>query len=105
LSSISSDPALHPLSLHDALPISSGSPHSVTLTGTGTPAAPALGITPSSLTFAARTTGTTSTAQTITVTNNGPGTLNIAAIAISGDRKSTRLNSSHQIISYAVFCL
>ena len=22
-----------------------------------------------------------------------------------GDRKSTRLNSSHQIISYAVFCL
>src|SRR5947208_10906886 len=26
------------------------------------------------------------------------------ALAI-GDRKSTRLNSSHQIISYAVFCL
>src|SRR5258708_30978299 len=25
--------------------------------------------------------------------------------AISLDRKSTRLNSSHQIISYAVFCL
>src|SRR5207244_7483016 len=25
--------------------------------------------------------------------------------AVSGDRKSTRLNSSHQIISYAVFCL
>src|SRR5438552_9155300 len=24
---------------------------------------------------------------------------------INGDRKSTRLNSSHQIISYAVFCL
>src|SRR5258708_30234996 len=24
---------------------------------------------------------------------------------IQGDRKSTRLNSSHQIISYAVFCL
>src|SRR5258708_13962850 len=24
---------------------------------------------------------------------------------ISADRKSTRLNSSHQIISYAVFCL
>src|SRR5258708_10891718 len=23
----------------------------------------------------------------------------------NGDRKSTRLNSSHQIISYAVFCL
>src|SRR5438552_12594226 len=29
----------------------------------------------------------------------------IAAIWIRIDRKSTRLNSSHQIISYAVFCL
>src|SRR5258708_21393823 len=29
-----------------------------------------------------------------------------AVIALTGsDRKSTRLNSSHQIISYAVFCL
>src|SRR5574344_2746421 len=27
-----------------------------------------------------------------------------AFIIISADRKSTRLNSSHQIISYAVFC-
>src|SRR5258708_39720240 len=26
-------------------------------------------------------------------------------LAREGDRKSTRLNSSHQIISYAVFCL
>ena len=26
-------------------------------------------------------------------------------IKVQGDRKSTRLNSSHQIISYAVFCL
>src|SRR5258708_19648825 len=28
-----------------------------------------------------------------------------ATIGASGDRKSTRLNSSHQIISYAVFSL
>src|SRR5574340_1103913 len=28
-----------------------------------------------------------------------------AAAVIAGDRKSTRLNSSHQKISYAVFCL
>src|SRR5207244_10613583 len=26
-------------------------------------------------------------------------------LIVEGDRKSTRLNSSHQIISYAVFCL
>src|SRR5947208_11050741 len=31
-----------------------------------------------------------------------PGLL---SYSITGDRKSTRLNSSHQIISYAVFCL
>src|SRR5438552_6419965 len=29
----------------------------------------------------------------------------IAAGQVAVDRKSTRLNSSHQIISYAVFCL
>src|SRR5207244_10275103 len=29
----------------------------------------------------------------------------LAVFECSGDRKSTRLNSSHQIISYAVFCL
>src|SRR2546426_7405022 len=28
-----------------------------------------------------------------------------AAGLVSGDRKSTRLNSSHLVISYAVFCL
>src|SRR5258708_31510236 len=28
-----------------------------------------------------------------------------SGLAERGDRKSTRLNSSHQIISYAVFCL
>src|SRR5258708_15272049 len=34
---------------------------------------------------------------------NDPGSWN--RYAYVGDRKSTRLNSSHQIISYAVFCL
>src|SRR5207302_10782681 len=29
----------------------------------------------------------------------------VAGVAIFGDRKSTRLNSSHVKISYAVFCL
>src|SRR2546426_7921533 len=31
------------------------------------------------------------------------GTLN--TMTLGGDRKSTRLNSSHLVISYAVFCL
>src|SRR5438552_12846901 len=34
-----------------------------------------------------------------------PGRFLHSALAALGDRKSTRLNSSHQIISYAVFCL
>src|SRR3989475_5976148 len=29
----------------------------------------------------------------------------VLAMTVSGDRKSTRLNSSHSQISYAVFCL
>src|SRR5690606_40575892 len=39
---------------------------------------------------------------------NVPSNLNLAAVApllCAGDRKSTRLNSSHVKISYAVFCL
>src|SRR5258708_8106230 len=35
----------------------------------------------------------------------GRKTKQLAKIARPRDRKSTRLNSSHQIISYAVFCL
>src|SRR5256885_6909739 len=31
--------------------------------------------------------------------------LHIDGIQLQGDRKSTRLNSSHLVISYAVFCL
>src|SRR5437763_16801969 len=34
-----------------------------------------------------------------------PAARQIGASSASGDRKSTRLNSSHRCISYAVFCL
>src|SRR3712207_7766934 len=34
-----------------------------------------------------------------------PTTSSLVAVAFLGDRKSTRLNSSHANISYAVFCL
>src|SRR2546427_9481739 len=41
-----------------------------------------------------------------TVSTGGPtGRELVQARQISGDRKSTRLNSSHSQISYAVFCL
>src|SRR5688572_31157058 len=35
----------------------------------------------------------------------GPPTFNISSDLSGADRKSTRLNSSHSQISYAVFCL
>src|SRR5262245_63546461 len=43
----------------------------------------------------------------VAVIGRGPATANglHAAVAASRDRKSTRLNSSHLGISYAVFCL
>src|SRR5258708_10366025 len=39
-----------------------------------------------------------------TILMDDAGSAEVAAIVVE-DRKSTRLNSSHQIISYAVFCL
>src|SRR5258708_23507015 len=41
----------------------------------------------------------------IRVTHNLPEGAGAADEVADRDRKSTRLNSSHQIISYAVFCL
>src|SRR5690625_6126698 len=37
--------------------------------------------------------------------NNNDRPLKVKIISVSKDRKSTRLNSSHVAISYAVFCL
>src|SRR5690606_3976308 len=40
-----------------------------------------------------------------TLVGNGPAVLDLTHQALGQDRKSTRLNSSHVKISYAVFCL
>src|SRR5690349_23453057 len=74
------DPAtteIYPLSLHDALPISLIRSWRRTSAGGGS---------------AARR-------------SSSPTRNVMPAIGSSGDRKSTRLNSSHVEISYAVFCL
>src|SRR5690606_41726983 len=73
--------AIYTLSLHDALPIF--------ITELNTPRFLASGDT---------------SRLTLDLTNltDQPQTLNIA---LTADRKSTRLNSSHVKISYAVFCL
>ncbi len=69
------------------------SPQQVSLSGTGaaaaTPAAPAVTLSPSSLTFASQTVATTSAAQTVTLKNSGTGSLSISGIAASGNFAET----------------
>ena len=57
-----------------------GSPHTVVLTGVGTTAS----LSPTSLPFGNQTVNTSSTAQTITLTNKGGVTMNLWQIAILG---------------------
>ncbi|HEX4965760.1 MAG TPA: choice-of-anchor D domain-containing protein [Thermoanaerobaculia bacterium] len=63
------------------------SPQTAGLTGTGT--APAASLSPTSLTFAGQNVGSTSAAQTVTLTNGGTGLLAITGIAASGDFAQT----------------
>ncbi len=60
-----------------------GSPQTVTMTGTGVAAV--IGISPTSLTFGSQVVGTTSAAQTVTVSNNGEFALIFSSIVTSGD--------------------
>jgi hypothetical protein len=61
-----------------------GSTQDVSLTGTAAPPMPVAGVSVASLTFAARTNGTTSPAQTVTLSNSGDAPLAIASIAVVG---------------------
>ena len=60
-----------------------GSPQTISLLGTG--ASPAVSLSPSTLTFASQTVGTTSAAQTVTLTNLGSVTLAITSITASAN--------------------
>src|SRR5437879_9285958 len=78
-------PAIYALSLHDALPISAAGEvtqgtHTVNRDGERGHRADRLG-------------------------NTRPAKLGLDGPAAREDRKSTRLNSSHRCVSYAVFCL
>ncbi len=59
-----------------------GSPHRVNLAGTGLRP---LSLSPTSLTFASQTVGTTSAPKTVTLTNNLSTSLTVTGIAASGD--------------------
>jgi len=62
-----------------------GLPTQVSLTGTGTVPSPIVTLSQSSLSFTAEAIGTTSPAQTITLTNSGQASLAVTSIAATGD--------------------
>src|SRR5207244_11147764 len=93
-----------PLSLHDALPISTSATQQAPA---ATAAAATRGSGPVAATPATRRLARELGVDIHTVRGTGHGgrVSDDDVRAAAGDRKSTRLNSSHQIISYAVFCL
>jgi hypothetical protein len=78
----------------------SGSPHSVSLTGTGT--APMATLSPTSLIFGSQVIGTTSPAQSATLSNTGTAPLTISAITITGDFAQT--NNCGTTLAAATSC-
>lgn len=62
-----------------------GSPQTVLVSGTGVAQAPAVTLTPASLTFPQQLLSTPSATQPIVLQNSGTGTLSISSIAASGD--------------------
>lgn len=72
------------LSITDNAP---GSPHSVTLSGSGYVTTAT--VAPSSLTYGNQTVGTTSTAQSVVVTNTGANPIAVSAVTSTGDFAET----------------
>jgi hypothetical protein len=82
-----------------------GSPQSITLTGTevGAVSGPALTFLPTTLNFPALSQGSTSTVQTITVTNSGNAPAGITAIILSGSNPADFSAPSTTCIGTALF--
>src|SRR5256885_10346015 len=95
---------IYPLPLHDALPIwASVRPYRTLLTGTSPAKRAALtAATSVATTTRPSATGSRPVASTIATPRRGERASVTSRVK---DRKSTRLNSSHLVISYAVFCL
>jgi 6-phosphogluconolactonase (cycloisomerase 2 family) len=65
-----------------------GSPQSVSLTGIGLAAQPAVTLNPGTLTFPATTQGTTAPSQTVTLASAGSATLHISSVLLGGSNPS-----------------
>ena len=60
------------------------SPQTIPLSGTGIVPTPGISFNPTSVSYAAQAMGTTSAAQTVTVTNNGSASLHITTVTLGG---------------------
>jgi Pro-kumamolisin, activation domain/Abnormal spindle-like microcephaly-assoc'd, ASPM-SPD-2-Hydin len=72
-----------------------GSPQAVTLSGTGAAAAAAVTLTPTSLTFASTTVGSTTAAQVVTVKNSGTAALTLTSETLTGTNATSFLISAN----------
>jgi hypothetical protein len=70
------------------------SPHIITVSGTGVTQATSVTVTPTTLVFANTTVGSTTKAQTVTITNTGTSTLDITSISVTGDFTQTNTCAS-----------
>jgi trimeric autotransporter adhesin len=80
-----------------------GSPQTMSLSGTG--AVPAVGLSPATLSFGNQTVNTTSAAQGVTLTNNGPGVLTITSIGITGTNAGDYAQTNNCPMSPATLAL
>src|SRR5690606_41259430 len=97
--------ALYPLSLHDALPISDEVAISAAEIESGGGIILKKAHVDGETRFvASRIDGDLDCTDAV-LKNPGATALDMSRMEIKGDRKSTRLNSSHVKISYAVFCV
>jgi ASPM-SPD-2-Hydin domain-containing protein/HYDIN/CFA65/VesB family protein/centrosomal CEP192-like protein len=78
------------------------SPQTVALSGTGVALAPGTSFNPTSLSFGNQGTGTTSPAQTVTVTNNGNTSLHITSVGFTGTNASDFAKSADTCTGQAI---
>src|SRR5207302_11323871 len=95
-------PSLSPLSLHDALPILGNGMHLVTSRRLAQRSAGAMAC---SRPRSKRSSGSCASSSGISRWKQQKRSPRVQVVEPPPDRKSTRLNSSHVKISYAVFCL
>ncbi|HEX5410771.1 MAG TPA: SBBP repeat-containing protein [Terriglobia bacterium] len=74
-----------------------GSPHTISVKGTGVSSATAVTVTPPSLSFGNVTVGSVSAAQSVTITNTGTQTLTFTGITANGDFSSTNTCTSNAL--------